>query len=123
MKKVWQTIKSLIWWTHNRGSVHYDVMVTLILLFLWLAPYKIDFHDKPAEHNLHHNEVVVNPDGHGGLVYEVTAAAVTGSDPAQIRAELLRVIEPISGEVELVRYEAVSDSRGRIAAYRVWAQR
>lgn len=123
MKKVWQTILGYFWWTHKRGSAHYDVMVTVILLFIWLAPSKVDFHDKPAEHILHQNEVVVNPDGHGGLVYEVAATAVTGTNPDQVRAELLSVIEPISGEVELMRYEIVSDSRGRPQLYRVWVRR
>ncbi len=36
-----------VFWTYERGSFHYDVMVTLILLFLFLAPHFIDFHDRP----------------------------------------------------------------------------
>lgn len=42
-----KTIKGYIWWTHERGSFHYDVMVTIILLFIFLAPRFIDFRDKP----------------------------------------------------------------------------
>jgi hypothetical protein len=39
------------------------------------------------------------------------------------RAAILRVIEPISGEVELERYEPVVDSQGRVVAYNAWVLR
>jgi len=42
-------LRSYLFWTYERGSFHYDVMVTLILLFLFLAPRFIDFKDKPVE--------------------------------------------------------------------------
>ena len=48
-----KTIKGYIWWTHERGSFHYDVMVTIILLFIFLAPRFIDFRDKPPARNSH----------------------------------------------------------------------
>jgi hypothetical protein len=44
----WQTIRSYVLWTHNRGSIHYDVMVTVILLFIFLTPLWVDFRDKPV---------------------------------------------------------------------------
>ena|SRR5713226_395011 len=123
MNGIWKNIRDLFWWTHERGSVHYDIMVTVILLFIFLAPLKINFNDKPAERNPHQTEVVVHPDGQGGFVYEIAASAVSGQDAAGIRADLLRVIEPIAGEVKLDRYETVVDRRGRIALYRAWVRR
>lgn len=48
-----KTIKGYIWWTYERGSFHYDVMVTIILLFIFLAPHLIDFRDKPPALNAH----------------------------------------------------------------------
>ena len=48
-----KTIKGYIWWTYERGSFHYDVMVTVILLFIFLAPRLIDFRDKPPAPNPH----------------------------------------------------------------------
>jgi hypothetical protein len=125
MDKIWKTIRGFVWWTHERGSVRYDVMVTVILLFIFLAPYKIGFNDKPAERNPHQSEVVVHPDGQGGFVYEISPSAVRAGDgdAAAIRTDLLRVIEPIAGEVELQRYETVVDRRGRITLYRAWVRR
>ncbi len=122
MRRAWQTIKGYLFWTYNRGSFHYDVMVTIILLFIFLTP-RAWFRDKPAEHRPHQSEVVVQPDGHDGFVYEVDAAAVSGTTDDAIRADLLRVIEPISGEINISSYEAVHDAKGRLAAYKVRVQR
>ena len=48
-----KTIKGYIWWTYERGSFHYDVMVTIILLFIFVAPRLIDFRDKPPAPSAH----------------------------------------------------------------------
>ncbi len=122
MAAMWRTIRSYIWWTHPRGSFHYDVMVTIILLFIFLTPRWVNFNDKPTERTPHQTGVVVSPDGQG-LVFQVEAAAISGRDDESIRAGLLKVIEPIAGEVYIVRYEPVKDHLGRISAYKVWVQR
>jgi hypothetical protein len=97
--------------------------VTLILLFVFLSPLWINFNDKPVQHNPHQTEVVVAPDGHGGFLYKVDASAVGATEEAQIRAELLHVIEPISGEVSISRVEKILDRSGRVLAYKVWVEK
>ena len=42
---------------------------------------------------------------------------------ADRRAAILRVIEPIAGEVQLERYEAVQDAHGNVIAYNAWVLR
>ena len=123
MSSIVKTLKGYVWWTYPRGSVHYDVMVTLILLFIFLAPRFIDFRDKPTERNPHPTGVLVNPDGQGGLFYQVDASAVQGKTGAELESALLRVIEPVSGEVTLLDYKPVKDAKGRVTAYLVRAQR
>src|SRR5947209_5016524 len=123
-----RTFSSYVWWTHARGSIHYDVMVTLILLFLFLAPYKIDFRDKPAAPLRHPNQVTAYSDARGGVVYEVPAAAVAanvrdGHDAAALQSELGRVLQPVAGPVTFAGYEPVSDDHGRLQSYRVWMAR
>lgn len=123
VSNVWRTIRGFILWSYERGSVQYDVMVTLILLFVFLSPHFINFNDRPVERNPQATGAFVYPDGHGGLVYQVDAKAIPGGDEAAIRAQLLRVIEPISGGVSITRYEPVPDSKGHVVAYKVWAER
>jgi len=123
MSRVWQTIRSYIWWTHERGSFHYDVMVTLILLFIFLTPRWINFKDKPTERIPHQTGVVVVVPHGDDFIYQIDAAAVEGDTDAEIREDLVRVIEPIAGEIVLSHYEAVRDSTGHIKSYRAWVSR
>lgn len=123
VSRVWRTIKSFVFWSYERGTIQYDVMVTLILLFVFFSPRLIDFNDRPVEHNPDSTGVVVYPDGQGGLIYQVEARAVPEGDDQNIRAALLRVIEPISGEVSISRYEAVKDMKGHVLLYKVWVQK
>ncbi len=122
MLRIWQTIRSYILWTYERGSMQYDIMVTLILAFIFLAPIWVNFKDKPIERMPQQSGVVVFPDGQSGFIYQIDASAVKG-DPASFEADLLRVIEPIAGEVDITRYEAVRDARGHLIGYKVWVSR
>ncbi|MCU1223690.1 MAG: hypothetical protein JWQ42_1783 [Edaphobacter sp.] len=122
-------IKSYFWWTYERGSFHYDVMVTLILLFMFLAPRLIDFKDKPVETvALHASEVLVKEAGSteesSRFLYQIRADDMGGATTdGERRAAILRVIEPISGEVTLERYEPVYDAQGKVIAYDAWILR
>lgn len=112
-----------MWWTYTRGSVPYDVMVTVILAFIFLTPLWVNFRDKPQPRPPHQTEVVVQQTGNGFL-YKVDAAAVNSSSDSEIRESLLRIIEPIAGgDVTIDRYEPISDSKQHVVAYQVWAHR
>jgi hypothetical protein len=110
-------------WQYERGTLHYDIMVTLILLFIFLSPYWIHYHDKPLALTPHPSEIVVTTDESGHLVYQIQADQITPGDDLAIRGQLLRVLAPISGDVKIVSYAAVADGKGRVQSYRVVAQR
>ena len=46
-----------------------------------------------------------------------------GKSGSDLDAALLRVIEPISGEVRLQDYKPVFDAKGRVMAYKVRVRR
>ena len=133
-----RTLKSYIFWTYERGSFPYDVMVTLILIFLFLSPRVIDFKDKPVSTvALRASEVLVKesgtaPNGSSRFLYEIRADQVErvaanfgqtmDTDPGR-RAAILHTVEPIAGEVTLERYEPVQDTHGKTVAYRAWILR
>ena len=122
-------LRSYFFWTYERGSFHYDVMVTAILVFMFVSPHFIDFKDKPVETvALHASEVLVREAGTSGrssrFIYQVRADDMNGANnDAERRAAILRVIEPISGEVSIERYEPVRDAQGRVIAYNAWVLR
>ena len=76
MSAMWRTIRGYILWSYERGTLHYDIMVTLILLFVFVSPHFINFKDKPVERNPHPIPVVVIPDPQGGFIYQIPASAV-----------------------------------------------
>ena len=123
MNAIWRTIRSYILWQHERGTLHYDIMVTLILIFIFFSPRVINFNDKPIYRNPHPTEVVVTSDAEGHILYQIEANAVTSGDDASVRDQLLHIIEPISGAVLIVNYEAVKDHSGKVQSYKVLAQR
>ena len=123
------TIRNYVFWNYERGRLHYDVMVTLILLFLFVAPRFVDFKDRPVETvPLHASEVLVKEAGHSGessrWMYQVRADDMNGAaTDAEKRAAILRLIEPISGEVTIDRYDEVKDTHGKVVAYDAWVLR
>jgi hypothetical protein len=123
MNRILRTLNGYIWWTYDRGSLHYDVMVTAILLFVFVSPRYINFKDKPAETVLTPKGVIVSPDGRGGLFFEVDASVVRPNTAEQdLDAELLRIIEPVSGEVRILSHKESRDRYGR-KIYLVQVQR
>ena len=118
-----KTLGSYVWWTHDRGNLHYDIMVTVILLFIFVTPIYVNFNDKPVEHNPHRTGVVVIPDGETGFIYQIEGSAVSAQGDDAVKAQLRRIIEPISGEVSIAKVEQVRDQAGRLLTYKVWVHR
>jgi len=123
MNSIWRTIRGYILWSYERGSLHYDVMVTLILLFVFLSPYWINFKDKPIERVSHQTGVVIQPDGRGGFVYQIEASELTAKNDAGLREQMLGIIEPITGAAAILKYEPVKDGSGHVLSYKVWVER
>ena len=122
MGAIWRTIRGYILWSYERGSLHYDIMVTLILLFVFVSPHVIEFKDKPVEHVPHLTGVVVVPGAKGELIYQIQASAVN-AEAGDVRGQLERIIEPISGAVSITNVETVSDAKGQLQSYKVWVEK
>ena len=123
MNSIWRTIRGYILWSYERGSLHYDVMVTLILLFVFLSPYRINFKDKPIDRVSHQTGVVIQPDGRGGFVYQIEASELSGKNDAALREQMLAIIEPITGAAAILKVEAVRDGAGHVQSYKVWVEK
>ncbi len=122
MSKFRQVLGGYFWWTYPRGSVPYDIMVTLILAFIFLAPLaSTSVTNRPSAPRIR-LRLSCSPT-EDGFLYKVDAAAVNDGSDDEIRESLLRVLEPISGEISIDHYEAVRDSKHKVVAYKVWAHR
>src|SRR5580704_16784177 len=95
-----QVLKSYFYWTYTRGSFHYDVMVSLILAFIFITPWLWDYGDKPRSTASNTQPVLVTGDGGRGLIVTLTASDVNvpaASTNPVIKKALKKAMEPVLG--------------------------
>ena len=122
-----RTLKSYFYWTYPRGSFHYDVMVTLILAFIFITPHLWDYGDKPTMLAGPSQPVMVTGDGDHGLIITVQASDVNvpaEASESEIKKSLRVAIEPIAGDaVTVTRWELQRDRNSNPVAWKVWAHK
>ncbi len=125
MKKI---LKSYFYWTYPRGCFHYDVMVTIILAFIFVTPHLWDFGDKPPRIAGPPHPIQVVGDGGRGFIVTVQASDVdlalnTAASNMAVKKALRKAIEPVTGDaVSVDGWETVTDAQGNLA-WKVWAHR
>jgi hypothetical protein len=125
-----QILKSYFYWTYPRGCFHYDVMVTLILLFIFVTPHipGWSYGDRPSSAAGPLHPIQVIGDGGRGLIITVQAADVsldlkTTASNKVIKKALRKAIEPVTGDAVFVTYwETMKDAQGNWV-WKVWASR
>ena len=121
-------LKSYFYWTYPRGCFHYDVMVTLILAFIFITPHLWDYGDKPSNAAGPPHPIQVVGDGGRGLIVTVQASDVNvdvnsmASDQV-VKKALRKAIEPVTGDaVSVDNWKTVTDAQGNLD-WKVWARR
>ncbi|HUB19321.1 MAG TPA: hypothetical protein VL990_11850 [Acidobacteriaceae bacterium] len=115
-------LKSYLWWTYERGSVHYDVMVSLILAFIFLTPHFFDYGDRPKP-DWPRDEIRASVNPAGGMIYEVPIEMVRTQGGEPTDQDFENAIAPTSGPIVVDRHEAIREIGGGIVAWRVWGHR
>jgi hypothetical protein len=127
-RTVKQILLSYFYWTYTRGSFHYDIMVTLILLFIFVTPWFWNYGDKPSPTGgPPHPMQVIGNDGQGVIVVvpasDVSLDLHTTAPDAVVKKALRKAIEPVTGDdVFIVHWETATDAQGN-SAWKVWAHR
>lgn len=120
-----QVLRSYFYWTYSRGSFHYDIMVSLILLFIFITPQLWDYGAKPPAIAASSHPFQVVPSGRG-VIITVQASDVTvpaGASNRQVKKLLRKAIEPVTGDdVYIEHWETALDAQGNLT-WRVWAHR
>jgi hypothetical protein len=120
-------LKSYFYWTYQRGSFHYDVMVTLILAFIFITPHLWDYGDKPSMLDFPTHPLTVTSDGGRGMIITVDASDVLVAPAAadsEVKKALRKAVEPVAGDaVSVERWELERDQNGNPQAWKIWAHR
>ena len=107
--------KRFILWDYARASWQYDVMVGIILAFIFLTP-RDWFRDQPR---IPRAASIVRPAENGGNVLFVDSEVLAGVPEPQ-RLERLRGFlktQPSTAKINITRVEPILDSEGELQGY------
>jgi hypothetical protein len=114
-------LKRFILWDYPRASWQYDVMVGIILAFIFLTP-RTWFHDWPRVPNA--SSIALLPSEKGDSVFFVNSELLAGIPGEQRAAKLTGILQVRMGSRHLVvvRVEPVLDSEGELEGYMAFAR-
>jgi len=121
LRRVGRTIKGFLLWQHERGAWQYDVMVALILAFIFLAPTRY-FHDQPVYGVRLGGDLVRLGTDADGVHYRVSAKLLASYDDDPERAAHQILAANLGHPASITRIQAVEDPDGVVAWYDVWVR-
>jgi hypothetical protein len=108
-------LKRFILWDYARASWQYDVMVGIILVFIFLTP-RDWFRDQPR---IPRAASIVRPAENGGNVLFVDSEVLAGVPDARRLARLRAFLktQPSTANISVTRVEPILDSEGELQGY------
>ena len=111
-------LKRFILWDYPRASWQYDVMVALILAFIFLTP-KAVFRDQPRP-----KSVVMLPAEQGASVFWIEPELLEGLSPQAREQVLEKLIQSQAGgrKLTVVRLEPIYGAEEELRGYMAFAK-
>jgi len=113
--------KRFILWDYPRASWQYDVMVGIILAFIFLTP-RAWFRDQPRIPTA--SSIALLPSENGSSIFWVNSELLAGIAENQRAAQLSQVLRSRMSNHSLIvtRVEPVLDSEGELQGYMAFAR-
>lgn len=116
--RVWSRLRPAVFWEFRRGSWQYDIIVALILAFIFLTPPRM-FNDRPSQPVVHEVEHAATD----ARVFWIDPGALDRANPEGASERLQYLLTSHSGEsLRIISTEPATDDAGNIQAYLVFAQ-
>jgi hypothetical protein len=105
-------IRRFLFWDYARAGWQYDVMVGLILAFIFLTPREW-FRDQPRA-----NSIVMLPSEHGETVFWMDAEQLSNTAESARASEASTLLQARTGKkYHVVRLEPIVDSEQEIKGF------
>jgi len=105
-------VKRFLFWDYPRAGWQYDVMVGLILAFIFLTPREW-FRDQPRA-----NSIVMLPSQHGETVFWMNTGQLAGTPESGRVAQAATLLQARTGKkYRVVRVEPIVDSEQEIKGF------
>lgn len=106
-------VRRFVLWEYTRGSWQYDVMVILILAFIFLTP-RTWFRDHPRPAN------IVMIEGHAGNDVWIAPELLAAVPPSERLQRATRLVQDKFGkDTVVVRIQPILDPEGETSGYMV----
>ena len=120
-------LKSYFYWTYPRGNVHYDVMVTLILLFIFVTPQLWDYRRQAIARTWSTasdpGDQRRPPRDYCHCECRCNVPYRHGDRQRSAQARCARPLSRLPGDaVSVVRWETANDAQGN-RSWKIWARR
>lgn len=114
-------LKRFIFWDYSRATWQYDVMVGIILLFVFATP-RAWFRDQPRIPTA--SSIASLPSENGSSIFFVNSELLVGVPEDQRAAKLTQTLQVRTSNRHLLvtRVEPVLDSEGELQGYMAFAR-
>ncbi len=120
LRALWHAVRPAIFWRHSRGSWQYDVIVALILLFIFATP-RSWFRDQPRIPNP--QQIVMLPSEGGRPVFWIDPDLIGETPPDQLEAKIRALLHKRTGATMIIlKVEPARDEEGNLKGYLVRAK-
>jgi hypothetical protein len=108
-----------LFWTYERGTWQYDIMVALILAFIFLTPRNW-FQDRPVSPQA---DILLLSSGPHQKVYQLRAALLGAGTDGTLEEGAQRILTRLTGKsVRVTQIKPERDAEGHVVSYAVWVE-
>jgi hypothetical protein len=125
MQKLLGVLRDIIFWSYQRGTLQYDILCALILIFIFLTPRHF-FQDWPVINNPHQfkfgDQIVRTVDDSGNPVLNISTELVPANqDATALRsAAKTQLQKTLNRPISIADIKPILGDNGETIGYSVW---
>jgi hypothetical protein len=125
MRKLLGVLHDITFWSYERGTLQYDILCALILIFIFLTPRHF-FQDWPVINNPHQfkfgEQIVHTVDDNGNPVLNVSTELVPANQDATVVRSVAKtqLQKTLNRPISIADIKPILGENGETIGYSVW---